>query len=111
MVCTFKNAFDGRELELKLRGDTWGKNAEICLNDMPIAFINHQIMNAREWFTGQDSVSTRSNGKSMARIANNRRSISIHPQVVFPLLTRPVPCHHRSRRRHCAHRRVLRHLR
>jgi hypothetical protein len=57
MVASFRNTTDKRKIELTLRGDVWGKSAEICCGDVPVAFINRKVLNLREAMFGQDTVS------------------------------------------------------
>jgi hypothetical protein len=40
-----------------LKGDTWGKSAEICIGDAPIAFINRKGLNVNNIVWDKDTVS------------------------------------------------------
>lgn len=54
-MVTFKNAADGHEMELTLRGNILDSHASIVLGDRPVATISRQILNAREAFQDKQS--------------------------------------------------------
>ncbi|CAE6472489.1 unnamed protein product [Rhizoctonia solani] len=52
---TFKNAADGREVRLDLRGSLFDRNAEITVNDQPVARISRQFMNSGQLIFDQQT--------------------------------------------------------
>ncbi|ODO07650.1 hypothetical protein L198_01231 [Cryptococcus wingfieldii CBS 7118] len=51
MVATFKNASNGQDTTLVLRGDFWGGSADIKVDNGPVvAQITRKVFNAREYF-------------------------------------------------------------
>lgn len=56
-VITFRNAADGREIELEIKGDWFDRSAEISWEGRPIAAISRKFFNAREWFGDKQTVS------------------------------------------------------
>ena len=46
----FKNASDGKEIELNVKGDWFDRSAEITWEGRPVAVISRQFFNAREFF-------------------------------------------------------------
>jgi uncharacterized protein YxjI len=53
----FKNASDGRDLELNLKGDWFDRSAAITLAGRPVAEISRKMLNAREMFGSKQTVS------------------------------------------------------
>lgn len=53
----FKNASDGKEIVLELKGDWLDKSAEIKLGDQVVASISRKFFNAREFFGDKQTVS------------------------------------------------------
>jgi uncharacterized protein YxjI len=53
----FKNASDGRELELDMKGDWFDRSAAITLNGRPVAEISRKMLNAREMSGSKQTVS------------------------------------------------------
>lgn len=53
----FKNASDGKQIELGLEGKWTGHKAEITWEGRPVAAINREFFNARNFFGGKDTVS------------------------------------------------------
>ncbi|KAK3700139.1 hypothetical protein LTR37_016142 [Vermiconidia calcicola] len=49
-VITFKNAADGKDVELELNGDWLDKSANITLNGKPVAAISRKFFNASQFF-------------------------------------------------------------
>jgi uncharacterized protein YxjI len=47
-VVTFKNASDGKDVELEVKGDWFDRSAEITYNEKPVAAISRKFFNARE---------------------------------------------------------------
>jgi hypothetical protein len=54
MTATFTN-FDGRPVELDVKGDFWDRKAEICWNSVPVARINRQFLNAGQLLFDQQT--------------------------------------------------------
>lgn len=59
-ICTFKNASDGRQVEIEVKGDWLDKSAEILYEDKVVASISRKFFNAREFFGGSQTVCFRS---------------------------------------------------
>lgn len=57
-VVTFKNASDGKEVELEVRGDWLDRSAEITYDGKPVASISRKFFNAREFFGDKQTVSS-----------------------------------------------------
>lgn len=55
----FKNAADGQEVELEVKGDWFDRSAEITYGGRPVAAIARSFFNVREIFGDKQSVSTR----------------------------------------------------
>jgi uncharacterized protein YxjI len=53
----FKNASDGRDLELEMKGDWFDRSAAITLAGRPVAEISRKMLNAREMFGSKQTVS------------------------------------------------------
>lgn len=53
----FKNASDGRDLELELKGDWFDRSAAITLAGRPVAEISRKMLNAREMLGDKQTVS------------------------------------------------------
>jgi len=53
----FKNASDGREIELDLKGDWLDRSATITLAGRPVAEVTRKMLNARDMFGGKQTVS------------------------------------------------------
>ena len=53
----FKNASDGRDLELNMKGDWFDKSAAITLDGRPVAEISRKMLNARDMLGGKQTVS------------------------------------------------------
>ncbi|KAK5173593.1 uncharacterized protein LTR77_002274 [Saxophila tyrrhenica] len=49
-VVTFKNASDGKDVEMEVKGDWLDRSAEITYQDKPVAAISRKFFNAREFF-------------------------------------------------------------
>lgn len=56
-VVTFKNASDGKEIELEVKGDWIDRKAEITWEGRPVATISRKFFNAREFFGDKQTVS------------------------------------------------------
>ena len=54
---TFKNASDGKEVELEVKGDWLDRSAEILYEGKVVASISRKFFNAREFFGDQQTVS------------------------------------------------------
>ena len=52
----FKNAADGRDIELEVKGDWIDRSAEITLDGRPVAAIARKFFNVREILGGQQTV-------------------------------------------------------
>lgn len=59
-TCEFKNASDGRQLELEIKGDWFDRSATIELGGRPVAEITRKFMNVREIFGDKQTVSLNS---------------------------------------------------
>ncbi|CAK4033717.1 Hypothetical predicted protein [Lecanosticta acicola] len=46
----FKNASDGQQIEMNIKGDWFDRKADITLNDKPVAHIARKFFNVREMF-------------------------------------------------------------
>ena len=57
-IVTFKNASDGKDVELEVHGDWFDRSAEITWNGKPVAVVSRKFFNAREWFGDKQTVST-----------------------------------------------------
>lgn len=58
MHATFVNASTGQPTTISLRGDIIGRSADLILdNGQVVAQIKRDILNATNFFTGQDTVS------------------------------------------------------
>lgn len=59
MEATFVNHATGQPVTIALRGDMWGGSADLSLGEggPPIAQITRDLVNAREIFTNNQSVS------------------------------------------------------
>ena len=56
---TFKNAADGKDVSLVVKGDWFDRSAEITTEKgQVIASISRKFFNAREWFGDKQTVST-----------------------------------------------------
>jgi uncharacterized protein YxjI len=55
-VVTFKNASDGKEIELEVRGDWLDRKAEITIDGRPVASVSRKFFNAREFFGDKQTV-------------------------------------------------------
>lgn len=53
----FKNASDGREVELDVRGDWFDRSANVTFGGEPVAHISRSFFNVREIFADKDTVS------------------------------------------------------
>lgn len=53
----FKNASDGKEIELDVKGDWFDRSAEITWEGRPVAVISRKFFNAREFFGDKETVS------------------------------------------------------
>jgi len=53
MQATFRNAADGKEVTLKLRGSILENSAQITYNDIPVAQITKKLITGREMFSGK----------------------------------------------------------
>lgn len=53
----FKNASDGRDVELNVKGDWFDRKAEITWEGRPVAAISRKFFNAREFFGDKQTVS------------------------------------------------------
>lgn len=53
----FKNASNGREVELDVRGDWFDRSANITFGGEPVAHISRSFFNVREIFADKDTVS------------------------------------------------------
>ncbi|EGP91871.1 unnamed protein product [Zymoseptoria tritici ST99CH_1A5] len=51
----FKNASDGRDIELLVKGDWFDRSANITLNDRVVATVGRQFANARELVGGKQT--------------------------------------------------------
>jgi len=49
-VVTFKNAADGKPVELEVHGDWFDRSAEVTLEGKPVAKVSRKFFNAREFF-------------------------------------------------------------
>lgn len=58
-IVTFRNASDGKQIELEVKGDWFDRSAEITYNDRPVAAISRKFFNAREFFGDKQTVSLR----------------------------------------------------
>ena len=56
-VVTFKNASDGKDVELEVNGDWIDRSAEITWEGKPVATISRKFFNAREFFGDKQTVS------------------------------------------------------
>jgi uncharacterized protein YxjI len=56
-VVTFKNASDGKDIELEVKGDWLDRSAEITLDGRVVASISRKFFNAREFFGDKQTVS------------------------------------------------------
>ena len=52
----FKNASDGHEVELDVRGDWFDRSANITFGGQPVAHISRSFFNVREIFADKDTV-------------------------------------------------------
>jgi len=55
-VVTFKNASDGKEVELVVKGDWMDRSAEITYMDKPVAVISRKFFNASQFFGDKQTV-------------------------------------------------------
>ena len=53
----FKNASDGHEIELDVRGDWFDRSANITFGGQPVAHISRSFFNVREIFADKETVS------------------------------------------------------
>lgn len=54
---TFKNAADGAEIELEVKGDWIDRSAEITTGGRPVASISRSFFNVRQIFGEKQTVS------------------------------------------------------
>jgi len=54
---TFKNASDGHDVELDVRGSWFDRSASITFGGQPVAHISRSFFNVREIFADKDTVS------------------------------------------------------
>ncbi len=52
----FKNASDGHDVELEVRGDWFDRSANITFGGQPVAHISRSFFNVREIFAAKDTV-------------------------------------------------------
>lgn len=52
----FKNAADGRDVELEVKGSWLGRSADITLGGQPVAEISRSFFSLKEIFTDKDTV-------------------------------------------------------
>ena len=53
----FKNAADGQEVELNIKGDWFDRSADISFDGRPVAHISRSFFNVREIFGDKQTVS------------------------------------------------------
>ena len=58
-TCTFKNASDGKDCEIEVKGDWIDRSAEMKWNGQVVASIARSFANVREILGGQQTVSSR----------------------------------------------------
>lgn len=68
---TFKNASDGADVELEVRGDWLDRKAEIKLGDQLVASVSRKFFNAREFFGDKQTVSARKERPQLNRGLTN----------------------------------------
>lgn len=59
MVAEFINASTGQPVTLELRGDFWGGSGDIAWDGRVVAQITRDVVNMREIFTNNQTVSER----------------------------------------------------
>jgi uncharacterized protein YxjI len=72
----FKNASDGREMELVVKGDWLDRQARVLLGDRVVAEVSRQFLNAREIFGSKQTVSKESFSDWWTRMLTMRDSTS-----------------------------------
>ena len=80
---TFKNASDGKQIELEIKGDWMDRSAEITWEGKPVATISRKFFNAREFFGDKQTVSSFLGASGLVRVGTGGISNADVVDTVF----------------------------
>lgn len=81
----FKNASDGSNIELEVKGDWIDRKAEITYKGQPVALLRRKFFNARELFTSKDTVCVIIITSTSMQSSNNELTIILSTSSLWHL--------------------------